>query len=239
MDARLTEADWDSIDECIATLEPFKKYSLKLQKETCTLSDFFGYWMTLKLKMSTKFDDFSKELLKQMNERHEMLMQNPAVIAAVYLDPRYQRALKDEKSLAVEVLATIHSKMQALEQNEEDVHETATDCDDMDMMFQRYLDSCDINDHSPNQDIKSIIKSFDNFMVEPVHSSVLSFWERMKLQLPELYDISTAVTAIPPTQATVERAFSALGLILTSRRTKIGDTILQNILLIRFNKNLM
>lgn len=227
------------MDECIATLEPFKKYSLKLRNETCTLSDFFGYWMALRFKLSSKSDDFSAELLSQMNARHDMLMKNPAVIAAVYMDPRYQRTLTDEKSLAVEVLVSIYSRLQASLNKNDQVSDEAEECDDIDVMFQRYLDTCGRRVDEPNQDIKAIIRSFDNFIVEPIQTPVLGFWKRMQLQLPELYEISTAIMAIPPTQATVERAFSSLGLILTSRRTRIGDEILQNILMIRFNKNLM
>lgn len=114
-DITLTEAEWISLDKCILTLQPAKSYSLKLQKETCTLSDFFGYWMSLKINLSAKTDDFSKELLNQMCKRHDMLVKNPAVIAAVYLDPRYQRVLTEEKPLAVEVLGNIYSRLQAIE----------------------------------------------------------------------------------------------------------------------------
>lgn len=85
--------------------------------------------------------------------------------------------------------------------------------------------------------MKAIIESFDNLVIEPIQTPVLDFWKRMKLQLPELYKLSTVVMAIPPTQTTVERAFSALAMVLTSRRTRIGDEILQSILLVRFNKN--
>lgn len=44
--------------------------------------------------------------------------------------------------------------------------------------------------------------------------------------------------AIPPTQASVERTFSALALVLTSHRTNLGDEILENILLVRLNHDL-
>jgi hAT family C-terminal dimerisation region len=42
---------------------------------------------------------------------------------------------------------------------------------------------------------------------------------------PQLFGLSQVVLAVPPTQVSVERAFSALGLILTARRNRLGDNI--------------
>lgn len=239
-DVVLDESGWASLDKCVATLQPFKKYSLKLQNETCTLSDFFGFWTSLKINLLTKTDDFSRQLLKQMNERNDMLMNNPALIAAVYLDPRYQRALKEKKELAIEVLLNFHSRLKMLSR-QTNVVEPGVDSNDMDAALQQYLDSCggDAQSRQSCRDMKAIIRSFDNLVVVPVNTSVLEFWKEMKLQMPELYELAQVVMAIPPTQTTVERAFSALKLLLTALRTNLGDELLQDILLVRFNKHLL
>lgn len=58
---------------------------------------------------------------------------------------------------------------------------------------------------------------------------------KKKKSLPELYKLASVVYAIPPTQSTVERAFSSLPIVLTSHRTRLGSDVLQNIFLIRLN----
>lgn len=236
-DVMLNEDEWASLERCAAALESFKIYSVKLQAQTCTLSDFFGFWMSLKVNLSSKTDDFSKELLAQMNKRHSLLMDNPILAAAVYLDPRYQRVMRDKKELAVEVLLNIHSRLKALQQNNDEIA-PPSDCNDMDALLQQYLDSCDseANGIQSVQNMKTIIENFYNLVTVPVQTPVLEFWKRMQLQMPELYKLAKTVMAIPPTQTTVERAFSALRILLTSQRTRTGDKLLQDMLLIRFNK---
>lgn len=233
----LDESEWSSLESCVAILQPFKTYSLKLQSEACTLSDFFGYWISLKLNLSTKNDEFSKELLKQMNERHDVLMNNPILIAAVYLDPRYQRVLRDKKQLAIEVLLNIQSRLNAVQPS---TVETASEeaCTDLDTLLQHYLNDCDNDTRGTDnvQTIKTILENFYNLISIPVQSSILDFWKRMQFQMPELYALAMIVMAVPPTQTTVERAFSALRILLTSQRTRTDDELLQHMLLLRFNK---
>lgn len=55
---------------------------------------------------------------------------------------------------------------------------------------------------------------------------------------PVLYKLASVVHAVPPTQTTIERAFSAMALILTHLRTNLSDNNLVNILMIRLNREL-
>lgn len=48
----LNETEWDQVQNIITILEPFNKYSKKLQSKNVTLSDFFGYWIMLRIKLS-------------------------------------------------------------------------------------------------------------------------------------------------------------------------------------------
>lgn len=62
-----------------------------------------------------------------------------------------------------------------------------------------------------------LFTSFDSRLslcVEPISTSIFEFWNQMKLMQSELYQLATVIMSIPPTQSTVERAFSALGLVL-------------------------
>lgn len=240
-DLILTETEWNELDNCISTLKPFKIYSTKLQKESSTLSDFFGYWICMKISLANKSEIFSINLLEQMNSRHDVLINNPALIAGVYLDPRYQRALTGQTELAIETLLSIHRKMKNLvsvQEVEGANNESAESLNELEANFLLYMDNCSgIACQRDTQNIEMQIRNFD--VKEPIKSSVLEFWQKRKEQSPELYELASVVMAIPPTQSTVERSFSALGLILTSRRTNIGNEILEDILLVRFNSHML
>lgn len=53
-----------------------------------------------------------------------------------------------------------------------------------------------------------------------------------------LYEVACIINAIPPSQATVERAFSALKFIFTEHRTKLDQDRLENLLMIKLNADL-
>lgn len=69
--------------------------------------------------------------------------------------------------------------------------------------------------------------------------SILAYWEDQKETDPILYRLVSMVNTIPPTQVTVERAFSILSLIYNARRTKLSLDLLQHILLINLNKDMV
>lgn len=144
----LTETEWNTIQNIITILGPFNKYSKKLQSETASLSDFFGYWTMLRIKVSKANDELSKNLLTQMDKYHDLLMKNPTLIAAVYLDPRYQRGICVNKHMAVTYLTGLYAKIIEVEdyQDESNPFETIEESNDKDGSYEelgQYLDACD------------------------------------------------------------------------------------------------
>lgn len=87
-----------------------------------------------------------------------------------------------------------------------------------------------------NASIEQVIRKFDG-QKEPLNTSVLDFRKKNRLNENELYKLSSVLFAIPPTQTSVERAFSSLALVLTPHRTLLSDDTLENILLIRTNRS--
>lgn len=69
-------------------------------------------------------------------------------------------------------------------------------------------------------------------------SCVLDFWEQKKPSEPHLYALAQVVLAASCTQVSVERAFSALGLILTERRERLSEENLERILFVKLNDEL-
>lgn len=248
----LNEIEWKDVEQLIATLAPFNKYSKKLQSESVTLSNFFGFWTSLRIKMSKKNDELSISLLDQMNVYQERLINNPVIAAAVYLDPRYQRALKNDREVAVNFLITLYNKIIAVESFEtnqiESIDRADEDGDENDSIheLEDYLNACrritpefmNNENQQPQSDrIGEILADF-NGIEESLKCSVLEYWKQQKTSRPELYKLASAINGIPPTQCTVERAFSSLAIILTSHRTNLGNECLQNILLVRLNNEI-
>jgi hAT family C-terminal dimerisation region len=90
----------------------------------------------------------------------------------------------------------------------------------------------DVSDESMRQKIMNVLNS----PKQPLNANILQYWDLKKLYEPELYKISQVILAVPPTQVSVERAFSALALILTYLRTKMRSDNLENILITNLNK---
>lgn len=77
--------------------------------------------------------------------------------------------------------------------------------------------------------------------VEPRQShayDVWHHWVNRKTTHPELYAVAMVVLAVPSNQVSVERSFSALPLVLTDLRSGISEENLENILIIKLNKDL-
>lgn len=101
------------------------------------------------------------------------------------------------------------------------------------------------NDDAPNHQ-PNITHSKDAFMIllgdfenqfKVIHHSIpiLEFWKDKMESLPELYEIAQILNSIPPSQATVERSFSALAYIYGPLRCKLSHELLEEILRIKLN----
>lgn len=235
-------------------MQPFFIYTQQLQFESCTLSDFYGYWATINFKLKQTIDDgsgLSTLLLDEMNQYTTMLLKNPIILAAAYLDPRYQMSLSTEnKKLAISFLAGLNKRIIDLKRKAELAQETQTtiiiDNDPNSTNdFRDFLQSMRgveptasvRRDTTQENEILRLLKNFDGTEI-PLSSSILQYWNSQKDMQPQLFKLSSIIFSVPPTQTSVERAFSSLAIILGPRRVKLSDQTLQNILLVRLNHNL-
>jgi len=69
--------------------------------------------------------------------------------------------------------------------------------------------------------------------------NVLKFWASFKFEFPELFELSSVVHGAPYSQVSVERSFSALALVLTSRRGNLSDINIRNVLMVKLNFELL
>lgn len=89
------------------------------------------------------------------------------------------------------------------------------------------------------RNIQHQITELKNRARVPLNTDALTQWRGLKLTNPDLYKLATIMLAVPSSQVSVERAFSALALVLTNRRTAMTSENLENILLLKLNFNLM
>lgn len=210
VDVLLTDVQWEAIGDILKVLEPFFKYTIQLQSEQCTLSDFFGFWKSIELKLHRIVHPLSIILLQEMTERKATIMGNPALLGAVYLDPRYQRALDDpQRQAAIPFLVAVHRKIEAIEKRPSQPDNIVADeADTSENDLLSYLDSCEREELIATSDstIETKLTNFKNIKY-PLNRPAFEFWDNEKSNYPELYKIASAVLAIPPTQCSVERAF--------------------------------
>lgn len=71
----------------------------------------------------------------------------------------------------------------------------------------------------------------------PFDTNILVYWKHSKICDPELGMLLDVALSVPSTQVSVERAFSALSIILTKMRSKLSKDTINNLLLVKLNKN--
>lgn len=82
------------------------------------------------------------------------------------------------------------------------------------------------------------IKKFGLVKRSPLCVKPIDFWAQNKSTFKEVYELAKIINAVPVTQVTVERAFSSLSFILTALRNSLSADTLEDILLIRLNKEI-
>lgn len=70
-------------------------------------------------------------------------------------------------------------------------------------------------------------------------SNILEHWQNTRYKDPELGNLIDVTLSVPSTQVSVERAFSALSIILTKLRSKLSKETINNLLIVKLNNNLI
>lgn len=229
--------------------------TVQMQAVTFSLSDFYGTWLMVERRLKKLIDDsssctdFAKILLENITSRRASLLNTEGMFCAVYLDKRYAFKLKDdEKRIAKNALTKLHHNARGLRaENSPDsslfVSEQLTD-DEMDS-FEAEARAEEMG-NLPYMETNDVEKSFEESLLayedlprEFNKNNLLKSWEKLKNLQPELYELASIIHSIPPTQSTIERAFSILGYILSCRRTNLSSDLLEKILLINLNRDLV
>lgn len=244
---------WPIVVELLEVLKLPFDVTNAVQHSAFTLSDFYGSWLKMKrdleklVQNQEALSGFAKIFSEKVQERNSILLNNSAMICAVYLDPRFKFKLTSEEvQIAKTSLESLHQRIKVL--NDSQPESEAGDEDDSfeaecvasGLPRAYYGDSGkNTTETVHGNTLEEIFESYDKIERQHHKNPILEFWNNRKDEYPELYQLACVIHSIPPTQATVERAFSTLGYIYNPKRTRLSPTMLENILLIRLNKDLV
>lgn len=265
--ARLLLKRFNDMAEMIKILQiPFKG-TIALQKRDLTLPDAYGLWLQMTINLRhpdisrLQRTNLANLLSDALNERKKVIFDNSLMQCALFLDPRYRREVLRNRDIVegtVQKLANLWNRINSI--READIIESTTNCSaessNLNMSFnfndtdalERYLargtNASDTESPTAiHRDIgrdMSIEFEIEQFQPEklPVKSNLITYWESMKFENPRLYEIAMILYAIPPTEVEIERDFSHLEFIYTSRRYKLSPDLLEAILVIHLNSDL-
>lgn len=98
---RLKKSEWRNIKDCLTELLPSKKSTLKMKREDLLPGDFFAIWRECKLLTGLVKDNLASKLVNLIEEREKVLLNNEALLASMFLDPRYLLFLDERYCLKV------------------------------------------------------------------------------------------------------------------------------------------
>lgn len=243
---------WPVIEEIVNILRVPFETTTALESSTLTLSDLFGALLKMEFKMQKlksnpdRLTDLAEILFEKVSTRKAKLIMNPAMLCAVYLDPRYCLDLNsNEMKIAKLTLENFHEKWKHRCEILQ-VDTASTSRNDSFEEFQAAkrkrsaLITSEKNRPSSEANLMLLFEKYENELPEMHHrDSILAHWQSRKETDPVLYRLASMINTIPPTQVTVERSFSILGLVYNCRRTQLSPDLLQHLLLININKELV
>lgn len=252
----LSSEEWSEVEEIVKVLKWPYILTEQLQAEQLTLSDVYGHWITMEIKLQKENHSLTRLLLKHLRPRREKVLDHQAMNAAVYLDPRFNRLLDLEKrNEAVYFLQNFWIRLvnfQGLNLNETEDPDAGDGAeldfidDNIDADLLALVRSTDERISKPSGSASAkekciktqLIKFFQTETIINVQKAkgILGYWSSaVRYEYHALYALSRVLLSVPATQVSVERAFSALRFVLNDYRTSMSDESLENILLVRLN----
>lgn len=244
---RLSIDEWNVVKEIESTLVHFAIRTKKMQTVRISLSDFFGGWAKIKFELNKLDSDLSKKLLAEMKKREPVLFNNSVLNAAVFLDPRFQQYMPNHhKEAAIKFLSKLYDRINSFKSSECEPLQSLSESTNE---FNGFLSSIygesntnvtneNINEQTTTANIDTMLREFIGTTDSLDNLTIFDYWQQKMHTKPEMYELASIVHSVPPTQTTVERAFSAMALILSPLRTNLSDKNLENVLLLRLNRDL-
>lgn len=243
-------SNWPVLTEVVNVLQTVYDATMDIQNPSFTLSDFYCCWIRIQIRLQRmksnveKLTDLPDLLIESLQSRKSALLSHPAMLCAIFLDPRVHRELQQvdatKFNIAKLTLANLNERIFNLKKDAS----KATEMNGNDSIDEYY--SLQVGSDSDTEECRrtQFLESLDHFhrcvtsMKLEKNQTIFDFWEEKKSSFPALYEVACVVNAVPPSQATVERAFSTLKFVFGIHRTNLDQERLENILMIRLNGDL-
>nr|XP_029718201.1 uncharacterized protein LOC115260971 [Aedes albopictus] len=242
-DVAMTNEMWKFVKEFATVFKPAYIGTKKLQEQTLVMGDLMFLWLDCMLQLEEANCNMANTLIEAMKHRQRALFENKKFLAAIYMDPRLNYAgteflSEEEKDMAIEHLLEIWERIkeQVKEQAGNPITLPSTSTAPTTRVEAMLTAKC-ASSNERKQSIRKKLKQLSLGQRVCSTQDVLQYWESIKKSEPELHALAQIALAVPCTQVSVERSFSALGLILTDRRTKLTDENLSNVLFVKLNKD--
>ncbi|XP_073429431.1 uncharacterized protein [Dendrobates tinctorius] len=250
----LNESQWNQVTELEKLLEHPFTVTKKLQTEDLTPGIFLKEWKNLMFRLSQRGGLIASGIATSMKRREELLLQNNILLAAVYVDPMHRILLDDQQlSKGKEALFEIAVRMKGLQNSQEEQEEfgrpatsSPSSSTDEEFNFEKYLDHKDRakcsrieEESSPSRNTASTFQQNFSCALKEIEkfdrSSKITVQQAIPLYPDIVRDVARVVTALPPTQVSVERLFSALKIIRSDLRASMKEDLTEAILFLRTN----
>lgn len=229
----LTECEWTQLIELEALLHHPFTVTKKFQAEDLTPGEFLLAWKEIIFRLTQTGGVLAQGIVSSMKKREVLLLENTILLAAVYIDPMNRVLLNgDQITKGKEALCDLAIHMEKLinpevqdEEASSITYQTSSSSDDEGQDFSKYLDrvECqkakrfkaalkkplDMKISKFKQEFFKGLKEVDKYN----RSSKLTVEEVLPLYPEIIRNVARTVTAMPPTQVSVERLFSALRIV--------------------------
>lgn len=215
---------------------------------------------------ANKKTNLASRLIEQYERRKRSLLDNEAMVSAAFLVRRYGLKLDaDQTAFAKLSLCKLWDRVCKKQSKDTqtnadrtlDVANDSFNFDDFDIeMFLSSSSSTPSISASDSQmnEVPQSVQSEDDFRKTKEEFMVLlnnfekdfpriryktdmkTFRQEKKNKYPEIHVLAMILNAIPPAQASFERVFSTVAFVFDKGRSRLDELILQNILLIKLNK---
>ncbi|KAH9636407.1 hypothetical protein HF086_006167 [Spodoptera exigua] len=246
-----SDSFWIEIQNLIACLKPVYEATIALQREQLTIGDFFTEWLNCKIKLEAIRTSFAEDLVKAMQVRETVLLNNDLVLENLYLDGRLNVILSDQECEKAKTLITqTFQQLQSLtlsdsptETSELPDYSSTRQHGQTTSALENYLKETEATRGLAG---RSSLNTFDGMLSKlrfeprlPLNTNILTHWVSKGASIdPSLMKVVNVVFAAPATQVSVERLFSSVKFILNPLRSNMSGSLLKDIMLIRSNPDL-
>lgn len=211
----------------------------------------------------SQYTKLADNLQSCINERKKSLIANPLMRCAMFLDPRYKCDIDSDKELVIFVKLTLEnlwkriksvkniaqttevpSQTEVRNKSSDNMNDFFAELDNEynTMMLENGAQSLSLSQLDFSKDKSDIAEAINEYEKSVAGSRMKSsacihqFWEQNKENFGlELYEIASTIFAIPPTQAAVERYFSAMKYLFDVYRYNLSEDLLECCMLINLN----